>query len=419
MSKYLKKFETVAQYESAKPNLILPNVSLIEAGNLVEYNPTTPPTPVETRLVCKYNVTDTSSETKLCNYTDNFSAIEIDGVEQVSVVDSYQFDSTGEHTVKFTLTDPTSLPFATFYYCEDISSIDFPNSITSIGAQLCYYNNSLTSITLPDNVTIGELAFNACTSLTRVNSSINGVLNIPSGVTLGSRVFERCGEFTAITVDANNATYDSRNNCNAIIETSTNKLLLGCKNTVIPNTVTSIERDAFYECTGLTSITIPDSVTAIGASAFGNCRSLTTITIPTGVTSITQSLFEGCSGLTTVNMPSGITFIDMWAFRNCSGLTSITIPSAVTRIGQQTFNNCVGLTSIDIPSGVTRIGSSGFYGCTGLTSVTVNATTPPTLDSNAFDATNNCPIYVPSGSVSTYKSSQYWFIYSSRIEAIQ
>ena len=88
---------------------------------------------------------------------------------------------------------------------------------------------------------------------------------------IGYDAFEGCSGLTSIVVQEGNTKYDSRNGCNAIIETSTNTLIAGCRNTVIPESVTSIGKNAFYGCSGLTSVTIPNSVTSIGKSAFSDC----------------------------------------------------------------------------------------------------------------------------------------------------
>jgi hypothetical protein len=103
---------------------------------------------------------------------------------------------------------------------------------------------------------------------------------------------------------------------------------------------------------------------------------------------------------------------------NLTNLVSIVIGNCVTSIGNQAFYACRGLTSIDIPSGVTNIDNYAFYRCSGLTSITVNAITPPTLGSYALLYTNNCPIYVPYGSVDTYKAASGWRTYADRIQAI-
>ena len=137
------------------------------------------------------------------------------------------------------------------------------------------------------------------------------------------------------------------------------------------------------------------------------------------VTSIGESAFRYCSGLTSVTIGNGVTNIGVGAFNNCRSLTSINIHDSVTNIGFGAFENCFSFTSVTIPNSVTNIGDVAFYFCSGLTSVTVNATTPPTLGASVFNSTNNCPIYVPSGSVNAYKSATNWSAYASRIKAIQ
>ena len=118
-------------------------------------------------------------------------------------------------------------------------------------------------------------------------------------------VFSGCNNLTSISVDKNNPMYDSRDNCNAIIETKTNTLIAGCKNTVIPNSVISIGDYAFWGCDNLASITIPNSVTSIGNSAFCYCDNLASITIPNSVTSIGASAFFGCDNLKTIYISRG------------------------------------------------------------------------------------------------------------------
>ena len=124
--------------------------------------------------------------------------------------------------------------------------------------------------------------------------------------------------------------YDSRDNCNAIIETNTNKLIAGCKNTVIPNSVTEIGGQAFDGCTNLESIVIPNSVTTIGSQAFSGCTKLESIVIPNSVTTINYGTFEGCTNLKSVTIGENVTRIDMNAFGclgndACSALASVTI----------------------------------------------------------------------------------------------
>ena len=139
----------------------------------------------------------------------------------------------------------------------------------------------------------------------------------------------------------------------------------------IPESVTSIEYQAFSDCSSLTSITIGDSVTSIGARAFAYCTSLTSVTIGNSVTNIGKGAFLGCVNLTSVKIPDKVTSIERSAFYNCTGLTSVTIGSGVTSIGNSAFLGCVNLTSIKIPNSVMSIGRYAFSWCTGLTSITI------------------------------------------------
>lgn len=144
---------------------------------------------------------------------------------------------------------------------------------------------------------------------------------------------------------------------------------------------------------------------------------ITSATIPYGITEIEGS-FYGCQNLKTINIPNSVTSITIGGFTDCYVLKNVIIPNSMITIDDQAFNNCKAFTNVTIPSGVTRIGVSAFRGCTSLTSVTVEATTPPTLATEVFNNTNNCPIYVPAESVEAYKAATNWSTYASRIQAI-
>jgi hypothetical protein len=162
--------------------------------------------------------------------------------------------------------------------------------------------------------TIGIGAFLGCSGLTSIN--------IPSSVTtIGNNAFANCC-LSSITVDRNNKKYDSRDNCNAVIETNNNRLVLGCKKTVIPNSVTEIGRNAFYWCECLISINIPNSVKKIGKFAFTLCKELKSVKIPNSVTVIDEGAFQDCSGLTSIILPYS-TKVGESAFRNCPKLKII------------------------------------------------------------------------------------------------
>ncbi len=260
----------------------------------------------------------------------------------------------------------TTIQDTAFYEYKNLTSITIPDSVLSIGEHAFYYCERLTGhLAIPDSVTaVGRYAFYKCgiTSLV-IGSGLNNI-----GVL--AFVMNNCA---SVSISQSNSTYDSRNNCNAIIKTSNNQLLQGCKTTQIPNTVTSIGGYSFYNIITLTSIVIPNSVASIGDAAFEYCRGLTgSLTIPDSVTSIGKQAFWGCSGLTSVTIGNSVKSIGDQAFLECTGLTgSLIIPNSVTSIGNQAFSGCSSITNLSLGNSVKTIGTNAFNHCAGLTSVTI------------------------------------------------
>lgn len=337
-----------------------------------------------------------------------------------------------------------------------ITSIVIEDGVTRIGDEAFSGCTNLASVTIPDGVTsIGDGAFDGCTNLTTVN--------IGSKVsTIGIGAFDGCTNLATITVDGGNTTYDSRNNCNAIIKTTSNTLVVGCKGTTIPNTVTSIGSSAFLG-SGLTSITLPASVASIGDIAFYNSSSLASVTVyATTPPTLGISAFENCKGslkiyvfsdlvdtykgawsaysgkITAMTNPNGtcgvapnasdvrwvltgtspnytLTIMKVGssgAMEEFSGpnfqpwkdyrtfITSVVIEDGVTSIGDYAFDGCTGLTSVTIGSGVTTIGDYAFLGCNNasLTSITIPASVT-SIGQEAFeDCTNLATVTFASGS---------------------
>ncbi len=310
-----------------------------------------------------------------------------------------------------------------FKYNQTITTFEelrYFTGVTSLGSCEFIYCPELVIITLPPNLqSIGTRTFYNCHKLEHVT--------IPKSVTsIGDEVFQANNQLNDVTVETGNPVYDSRNDCHALIETATNKLLAGGGRSVIPDgvvvigenafeyrtglesiqipeSVTRIENHAFARCPNLTSATIPEGVTEIDGSAFLECSALTEITVPSSVTSMGSAVFSGCSGLTSVTFLANVTSISSSTFNGCSGLTSFTIPTAVTSIGGSAFNGCTSLTAMTIPASVTEIGTGAFSGCTGLTSVTIPSSVT-TISGNPFYGCSNLQSIVVEAGNSCYES---------------
>ena len=294
------------------------------------------------------------------------------------------------------------------------TAIELDEGTTEIATGAFNRCSGLTSVTIPNSVTsIGEGAFAECRNLTS--------LIIPEGVTsIGRRAFYRCSGLTSIIVESGNIVYDSRNNCNAIISTADDALILGCGRTRIPR-VRAIGDEAFAGCSGLYHLQIPNGVRYIGAYAFEGCD-VEEVIIPRSVEYIYSSPFRACDRLYSIIVEEGNPVFD--SRDNCnaiirtadnefiSGCDKTIIPNSVTSIGDEAFAYCYYLTTVTIPNSVISIGYYAFNECNRLTNLYCYAKEIPQITPGTFG--NNSRIFskatlhVPVVSLDAYKAAWVW-----------
>ena len=278
----------------------------------------------------------------------------------------------------------TSLGERAFYNTLRIEHLEIGSGITQLNNSYTFHSTGQSGSTKPDldlsanvGLNVGKYGFYHC--------YFNNVI-FPNNCTLSSQSFQYCSastlSFGSGTIISEVGTYSS-----AFVSSKISNIDL--------NGVTLIGDYAFKKTSGFTSITIPSSVTTFGSNAFASVSGLNSVTIDYASNATLRSS----------------QFTD-------SSITSLTIGSHPTSIGDSMFRKCTKLTTLVIPSNISSIDGYAFDGCSGLRSITVESTTPPTLGSNAFNNTNDCPIYVPSGSVNAYKAASGWSDYASRIQAI-
>lgn len=252
----------------------------------------------------------------------------------------------------------------------------FPEGIKMLTRKLFSEPEKLVYLVIPSTVeTIDYCAFDDCTSLRSVV--------IPASVKRIDAKFGKCSSLMSITVDKDNEIYDSREDCNAIIETAKNELICGCMTTVIPS-----------------------SVTSIGYCAFADIRGLERIELPAGLKIIGSAAFEGCCSLQSITIPDGVEYIRGGAFTNCVSIKSVTIPASVQRMGGGLSSNCFG-------------------GCTSLVSIVVEE------GNKIYDSRNNCSAIIETATnklidgctatiipESVVEIGEFAFAYNSSLESL-
>lgn len=375
------------------------------------------------------------------SYSSQFKSIVIN--EGVTHLGSSAFSSTTSAIKSIVVPEGVvSIGKGCFSSCW-FETITLPNSLRTIGDEAFYSNSyKLKSITIPEGVTsIGQECFRDCWVLETISlpSTLQSIgpwafqkckvlqsLEIPENVSsIGQGITYECTALASLSVAAGNTTFDSRDNCNAIIEKATNKLYAGCKNSFIPSTVESIKSYAFYKIE-LEEINIPNGVTTIESYAFSLTNSAP-LSISASVNNIHEAAFS-CQ-LSSIVVDENNTTYDSRG--NCNaiivtnsnpltllkGSLNAVIPEAVQTIGKYAFYDFPNLVTISIPSNVSLIEYAAFAGCTGLTSIRCYAENPPLLreSTHSFENVNSeIPVYVPQSSLTAYQTNtKYWNYFSN------
>lgn len=274
------------------------------------------------------------------NFFNDYKQIEsVTMTNSVTKIESYAFrDCVALASVSLS-DNITEIEKFAFQTC-CMSTITLPSKLTTIGNAAFQFCSHLTDLVIPNGVTsIGDYAFSGIIHITSIN--------IPSSVnTIGHNPFYNCRDLATITVEPANTKYDSRNECNAIIETSSNTLISGCKTTTIPESVETIDANAFQGMTGLTSITIPSGVKSIEYAAFSGCENLQSIVLPNSVQHLDLAAFQQCYSLSSVTLSTNVDWIEDAAFVSCTSLTTFTIPSSVTHFTYRAFSGCNAMTDV-------------------------------------------------------------------------
>ena len=351
------------------------------------------------------------------------------------------------------------------YYLNDqeITTLEIPSEITSIGDGVFLSSNSLTNLTLSSKITsAGKYAFNNCSNLKDVSYYIHDdlatyiqkghpafylncgikyywnnqeitTLEIPSSVTsIGNHAFYCCNDLTSVNIPSN-------------VTSIGDWAFYGCSGLTsvdLPSSITKMGECVFYYCKNLSSVKLPSEITAISNGAFGY-SSLKDIELPAGITSIGDDAFVNCSNLQNINLPSGITTIGTGAFWDCSNLTNVILPSALTSIGDIAFLNCSNLANVTLSSNITSIGYSAFSDCKSLKNLTISKDVTSIKDirfNNDYDdlelesvyvawenpieagsffdriKISNCTLYVPQGTKEAYANADVWKDFGNIIE---
>ena len=289
-----------------------------------------------------------------------------------------------------------------------------------LGQEAMRFTHNLEEVKLPN--TLKGIAW-----LSFADSGIKKIV-IPKSVTeIGLDVFYQCSNLASISVEAGNEYFDSREDCNAIIETATDLLRIGCRSTIVPNSVVAIGPQAFSGVNGLTSVDLPDGVKSIGNYAFWADEGLTSVTLSKSVTELGSGPFVGCSNMKNFVIAPENPVYD--SRNNCNGIIetatntliqgfgSTKIPEDVVKIAPQAFQY-MNMTSVEIPASVNEIGAAAFLYCNDLTTVISHIKKPFPVNSSVFSGDNmkTAVLYVPFGTKNAYATTSGWGAFPKIIE---
>ena len=290
----------------------------------------------------------------------------------------------------------------------------------AIGHEGMAWALTLEEVKLPNTLkSIGWMAF--------YESGIKGLF-IPKSVTeLGPDIFYQCGNLASLVVEEGNPVFDSRENCNAIIETATNILRIGCRSTVVPSSVVGLGNSSFSGVNGLTSLDLPDGVRSIGNGAFWADEGLTSVKLSKSVVELGTGPFVGCSNVSSFVIDPENPVYD--SRNNCNaiietatntliqGFGTTKIPENVVKLSPQAFQY-QNMSYLEIPASVKEIGNSCFLYCNSLTTVVSHVKKPFPVSSSVFSGSNmaTAVLHVPFGTKNAYASTAGWGSFPKIVE---
>lgn len=330
-----------------------------------------------------------------------------------------------------------------FRYCENLEEVTIQSSKIDIDAYAFFFSG-VSYICLQNVKSINSDAFSKCDYLKKVVKPNTLSLQFPESVHMinysDEDVYFRANGFIFNNDQSHLICAPVSYEGDYSIRTNTTNIgpdaFFGCSgmtSVTIPQSVTTIGNSAFGDCSGLESVEIPASISEIGDSVFINCSGMKTVTIPNTIATIGKSAFSGCQSLTLVTIPESVISIDADAFSGCGALATLKLGEKVESIGESAFSGCSSLTSLSVPHSVSTIGDNAFYDCSGLTTIRLTdgimslgnnvwmkckavkdveymAENPIEASNTIFDpvAYDEATLHVPTGAVNTYMSAVPW-----------